>query len=387
MLVIAAKDLRQRARDRSAYLMGVVGPLALVFILNGTLGSVDDGGGFHFGVVDADGGELAAGFLSVLDEIEGDGVATIVTFDDQPALADGVDGGDVGAGFVIPAGFSDQARSGDSAEIIVIGDPGSVIAVDVAEAIATSFAAEIDYVTVAIGSMVASGQSVADVEELAAAAQAIERPVDLVTVEEAGRGADTASYFAVSLSVFFVFFTVQFGVLSLLEERETGTLNRLLMAPPSAGTVLVAKLLSSLVVGVASMVVLVAATSVVVGATWGNPVGVSILVLVGVLTALSVATLVGAVAKTAEQAGAYASIAAVVLGLLGGTFFPLSTAPGPLSVVSYLSPHRWLLEGFRDLSYGAPLADLGVNLAVLAGFIVVVGGTGLAISRKGLAPA
>ena len=125
MLVIAAKDLRQRARDRSAYLMGIVGPLALVVILNGTLGSVDDSGGFHFGVVDADGGELAASFISVLEGIEDDGAATIIPFADRSALAEAVADGEVAAGFVVPAGFSDQARAGGSPEIVIVGDPGS----------------------------------------------------------------------------------------------------------------------------------------------------------------------------------------------------------------------------------------------------------------------
>ncbi|MCP3990716.1 MAG: ABC transporter permease [Actinomycetia bacterium] len=386
MLVIAAKDLRQRSRDRSAYVMGIVGPLALVVILNGTLGSVEESTGFEFGVVNADGGEVAAEFVSALDAIEEDGIVEVTNLEDRAGLEQAVDDGDLRAGFVIPSGFSQQARSGDATEIIVVGDPGSAITVDVAEAIAATFASEIDYVTVAIASVAATGQPVDNIDELAAAAQTIERPVQIAAVEGSGRGSDPGSYFAVSLSVFFLFFTVQFGVLSLLEEREMGTLNRLLVAPLSTGTVLVAKLLSSLVIGAATMVVLVAATTVIVDATWGNLIGVSVLVLFGILTAMALATLVGAMARTTEQAGAYASIAAVVLGLLGGTFFPIDTAPGFLTVVSYASPHRWLLEGFRDLSYGAGVADLAPSLTILSGFIMVVGGAGLFMARRGLDP-
>ena len=76
--------------------------------------------------------------------------------------------------------------------------------------------------------------------------------------------------------------------------------------------------------------------------------------------------------------------AALVLGLLGGTFFPVSQAPGLLATVSYLSPHRWLLDGFRDVSYGAGIADLGLTLSVLGAFVVVVGGIGLASAGRGL---
>jgi ABC-2 type transport system permease protein len=385
MLTITGKDLRQRLRDRSAYIMGLVGPLALVVILNGTLGSVDENTGFALGVVNDDAGEIGAGFVAALDEIEAEGIAEVSDAADRAGLETLVDDGDVGAGFVVPAGFSDAIAAQQPAEVLVIGDPGAAITVQVAEAIATSFGHEIDYVSVAVASAVAAGAAT-DLPSLAGAAQAVEAPVRLAPVETEGRGYDAASYYAVSLSVFFAFFTVQFGVLSLMEERENGTLSRLLVAPIPTSSVLVAKLLSALVIGVGTMIVLVVATTVVVGAQWGNPIGVGALIVIGVLTAIALAMVVGAVARTAEQAGAYASIAAVVLGLLGGAFFPLNNAPGLLSLVSYASPHRWLLDGFRDLSYGAPLADVVPSTLPLIGFIVVLGGLGLALARRGLTP-
>lgn len=132
-------------------------------------------------------------------------------------------------------------------------------------------------------------------------------PIDLVSIESEGRGQDLSTYYAVSLSVLFLFFTVQFGVLSLVEEREGGTLDRILMAPIARSAVMVGKMMSSLFVGVLSMVVLVIATTLIGGAEWGDPVAVGVLILVGVMTAIAVAVLVAAVARSAEQAVAVAS--------------------------------------------------------------------------------
>ena len=42
ILVVAAKDVAQRSRDRSAFIMGLLAPLALALILGGTLGGADD---------------------------------------------------------------------------------------------------------------------------------------------------------------------------------------------------------------------------------------------------------------------------------------------------------------------------------------------------------
>lgn len=330
---------------------------------------------------------MADGFRTLLANVEDEGVVVITAARDRANLNSLVDAGDVAAGFHLDAGLSDAVQTGQPATIAVTGDPGSPVATDVAEAIARTFAAELDYVSLATASVLTAEGGAGDsdrVAELTAAALAQPPPIELVPIETAGRGVDLSSYYAVSLSVFFLFFTVQFGVLSLMEEREAGTLDRILVAPIARSAVMIGKTMSSLVIGVLSMIVLVVATTLLVGAEWGDPVAVGVLIMVGVAVAIALAALVAAVAKTAEHAVAYASAAALVLGLLGGTFFPISRAGRLLSAVSFASPHRWLLDGFREVSYGAGVGDLGLTLAVLGGFIAVVGGTGLAVAGRRL---
>ncbi len=387
VLVIAGKDLAQRSRDRSAYIMGVAGPLALALILSWTLGGVDDPDAFRFGLAVEDDGVAAEGFRDLMAGLETDGVLVVTPVDDRAGLDRLVEDGDVDAGIHLAAGFGDDVASVGPATITIVGDPGSPVATDVAEAVAGTFAAELEYVTLATTAVLQAGEGAPDparVDAVTAAALSQPSPVQLEAIETDGRGVDLSSYYAVSISVFFLFFSVQFGVLSLIEEREVGTLDRLLMAPMATWAVLIGKMLSSLVIGVLSMIVLVVATSVVVGAQWGDPVAVGVLLVAGVVVAIALAILVAAVARTAEQAVSYAAAAALVLGLLGGTFFPITRAGGLLSTVSLLSPHRWLLDGFRDVSFGAGLGDLGPTLAVLAGFTAAVGGVGLVSAKRGL---
>lgn len=387
IFVIAAKDVAQRSRDRSAWIMGIAGPLALALILSGTLGGADDPSAFELGLAVEDAGPVADGFGELLADLEAERVVAMTRAESRADLERLVDDGEVAAGFHLRAGFSDAVQSGGSSTITVVGDPGSPVATDVAEAIARTFAAELDYVSLATASVITAEGSAGDadrVAELTSAALAQPTPIDLVAIEAEGRGADLSSYYAVSLSVFFLFFTVQFGVLSLIEEREGGTLDRIVMAPIANSVVLIAKMMSSLVIGVLSMVVLVVATTLAVGAEWGQPIAVGVLIVVGVFVAIAVAALVAAVARTAEQAVAFASAAALVFGLLGGAFFPVSRAGGLLGKVSFLSPHRWLMDGFRDVSYGAGLSDLGSTLLVLGAFAAVVGGIGIVSAGRGL---
>jgi len=387
ILVVAAKDVAQRSRDRSAFIMGLIAPLALALILGSTIGGADNPAAFKLGVAVEDEGSVAEGFQQVLDALVADEVIEVTAALNRAELERLVDDGEVAAGFHIDIGFSDAVQSAEPATITVVGDPGSPVATEVAEAIADGFAADLHYVSLATTSVLISDGGAAGIdriEELTSAALAEPVPIDFVPTESDGRGQDLSTYYAVSISVFFLFFTVQFGVLSLVEEREGNTLDRILMAPIARPAVLVGKMMSSAFVGVVSMVVLVVATTLAGGARWGDPAAVGVLILVGVMVAIAVAVLVAGLARSAEQAVALASAAALVLGLLGGTFFPVSRADGLLSTLSYLSPHRWLLEAFRDVSFGAGVGDLGVTLAVLVGFTTLVGGIGLASTNRRL---
>jgi ABC-2 type transport system permease protein len=169
-----------------------------------------------------------------------------------------------------------------------------------------------------------------------------------------------------------MFFAVEFGVRGLLEEREEGTLSRLLVAPISPGSVIGGKALASLLVGLVSTSLLVIATTWLLGASWGEPIGVVLLVVGGVLAAVGVTALVSTLATTTAQAGAYVSVVAVVGGLLGGTFFPISQA-GLLGTIRFLSPQGWLMEGFQELAYGGGLADIAWPLT---GVLVIATVTG-----------
>ena len=97
--------------------------------------------------------------------------------------------------------------------------------------------------------------------------------------------------------------------------------------------------------------------------------GVAAIVVTAVFAGMGVQLMVTAFSRTDEQAGAFGSIVAVTLGLLGGTFFPLSQAPGLVASASYLTPHAWIMRGLGDLAGGsASFADVIPSLLALLAF-------------------
>lgn len=381
--LIAAKDLRQRIRDKSFLVFAVVLPLVLAFVFNLVLGGVANTSEvLRYKVFDADRGQLSVAFVQGLERTDAVDVSTAESADQAVGS---VESGAAAAAFLVPQGFSRDVMSGRPAELRVVGDVDTPLGVSVAQSIAGSYVAELRSVQLSVATAMADGTSRSP-SELAEAAVAVAAPIQLTDAAAARRELDMSTFFAAGMAVFFMFFAVQFGVSSLLDERRDGTLARLLAAPVPRLSILAGKLLTSLVVGVLSMTVLVVATSLLLGANWGAPLGVVLLVLTGVLAAIGVTAVVAGLARTAEQAGNWQAIVGVTLGTLGGVFFPVSQAGGLLASISWITPHRWFMRGLADLAGGGGAQAVLPSAGAMVLFAVVTGGVALLLLRRVVEP-
>ena len=377
---ITAKDLKERFRDRSAIMLAVVVPLGLAFILNLTLGPVTEQSfSTEIAIHDADGGPVAAGFDEMLAGVEAEGFVDITDVNSEAVARELVDDHSVSTAYLVPGGFSQAVAANEYAEIVVVVDPDQPIGSEVGKALANGFAAEVNSVRLSVATAVAMGAD--DPAGLVAGAQESRPTIVLADAFTEGRGYDFSSFYATGIAVFFMFFTVQFGVLSIIDERENGTMPRLLAAPISKQSILVGKLLASFLVGVASTVVLWLATTLLMGAEWGGSLIVVILIAAGVTAAMGLTAAVATFAKTAEQAGAITAFVVVVFGVLGGTFFPVSRISGTFSAISRMTPHFWLMDGFRRSSAGEGVADILPALGAILAFAIIFGSIGLIRSR------
>ena len=374
-LIIAWKDLRQRARDRSMFVIAFVVPLAMAFIFSRILGG-DDSITFKYAVVDQDGGAIARVFVEeVLASLEDSGLVKLTVADSLEEGRDLAEHGSVSATFILPPGFSSAVQRGQGTQIDVIGNVEAPIGTMVANSIAESFASEVTAVQASVATVLASGiGDPGDVAALAERAAAMPNPISLVDVSATEKKLDPKTFYAAGMAVFSLFFTVQFGISSLLDERREGTLSRLLAAPIPRWSIFAGKLTSSFVLGVVSMAVLAVATSLLLGAEWGDPVGVALLIVVGVLAAMAVMALIASFATTAEQAGNMGAMVAMVLGMVGGSFFRVAQAGGLIEQLSLLTPHAWFLRALGDLRGGGGVEDI---LPAIGAILVFAAATGV----------
>ncbi len=366
-LLILGKDLRLRLRDRSVLLFGVIVPLGLTVVFSLIFPEMDE---FELpaAVVDLDGGPIGAAFADeLLPELVAAEVVVEVPAADEAAARALLADGDISAAWILPEGMSDAVAAGRGARIEVLVNPDRALAAEVAQGVARGFATRIDEVTLAVATAAVSG---VPADQLEAVGQRAATSPPLVTIEPLvaqDAQLDPISYLAAGMAAFFVFFTVQYGVTGLLEERQQGTMPRLLAAPIPPASIQIGKAAGAFLLGVVSTTVLAVGSRLLLGASWGPPVGTAILIVALVIAATGLMAFVGSYARTAEQAGNLQSIVAVSLGMLGGVFFPIGA--GWLATVAAVSPHGWFLRGL-----GAQVAD-GDWRAVLpaAGAMVLFG--------------
>jgi ABC-2 type transport system permease protein len=370
-VTILLKDLRLRLRDRSVLLFGVVVPLGLTVLFSGIFPDLDELE-VVAAVVDEDGDELAVGFTQeLLPTLVEDGLVTLRDVSDREALDRAMEAGDLDAGWVIPAGFTDAVRSGETAEIEVLVNPDRMLSAEVARGVAGSYATRLSAVSLAVATTTIGGGAEltpAQLQRVIEQAATAAPMVALIGRQTDSRELDGISYLAAGMAAFFVFFTVQYGVTGMLEERKQGTMPRLLAAPIPPWSTQVGKALGAAVLGLVSLSVLAVASAFILGADWGPPGGVAVLIVALVVAAVGLMGLVGSFARTAEQAGNAQSIVAIVLGMTGGVFFPIPSESLLLRIASSASPHAWFLRGLGDATAAGEWSAAVPAAAAIAAF-------------------
>lgn len=384
VFVIAAKDLGQRLRDRSALVMGFVAPLIIATLMSLAFGSTQH---FHtdVAVVDHDRGTLATAFADLLGSDQLRDVVTVKSVPDEATARRRVDDGKLGAAFVIPAGFTADATAGRPTAISVISSVDTAIAGQVCASLADSFVAQVNADRLSVHTALAAGADPSRISVLAEAAGRRELPERAVAATTGTRAIDAISYFGPAMGIFFMLFGISFTARSFFIEQRDGTLDRMAAAPVSMWQIVAGKSLSLFGYGVASLTTMAVITSAVFGAYWGPPAAVAALIAAVVLAAVALTGLVIVLARTEQQAEGFSSIVVFGLVLLGGNFVFVSAAPSLLRKLSLLTPNGWALRGFVDLNSGAGAGSVLVPVLAILGFTAVIAAAAALLAGRVLA--
>lgn len=370
---LARYDLVQRVRDRSVVIFGVLVPLALITVFNLVFGDTDDVELRPIEVVASApaGDELGETLLQTLERVDLGDFDITVKREKGDRLREMVAAGEAHLGITVPDGFARDLRAGERPTVAAVQGDGreieSQIVLAILQGTLDQFAAAA--ATGAAATMV--GLSPAEVESAAQRAVTDRPDYALERGETSAEQLDAAGALVAGQSGLFLFFTVGFGVLGLVTERETGTLARLRSMPMPPILVVVAKALVSFLLGIVATSILLGVGGALFGVSFGSLPAVALLVVAATGAATSTMFLIARVAKTSEQAGVAQSIVAMVLGIAGGAFFPLQVS-GAIGTLLELNPVAAFIRGLGITAGGGGVTALGTPLAMLLGFALVM---------------
>lgn len=370
LLVMTASDLRQHVRDKSVIIFAVLVPLALMWVFNLTFGSMES---FELEPIDVAVSAPADDDLatSLVDTLTGlDALQVGLTQTDEEAARALVRDGEVALAIVVPEGFTQTVTSGREAVVSVVEGETAGIEAQVVETVVD---AVLDRINAGTRAATAGAMAGLAPEELAAVAQEAVHAAPAFTTTEGEASTEQLSFsgnLVAGQAGLFLLFTVGFGVLGLLTEREQGTLARLRSMPMRPGLIVGAKALTAYVLGVVATSVLLAVGSMFFGVGFGSAPAVAVLVLSVVAAGVSLVFVVARIARTAEQAQISQSILAMVLGMSAGAFFPI-VATGVLGEILDLNPIAAFMRGLGITSGGGGIADIGQPVAVMLAFAAV----------------
>jgi ABC-2 type transport system permease protein len=381
---ISRVELLRFLRERSNIFFVFVLPLALVIFIGLQFGG---GMGTQVGAVAGD-DDAAAELIERLDAADG---IEVVPIDDEDELRSLVSRGNLSGGVLIPDGYEDALRSGATFEIGFLGRPDAAAQSlrTVVDAVVADQAAISGAATLAAD---ATDQSVAD---LASLATQVRDGMPGVTVSTEAVGGDELMQELGALGQFdlgassqlflFVFLTSLASSAALIQTRQYGVATRMLSTPTRLPVILAGLAGGRFVVALFQALYIIVVTAVGFGVDWGDPLTTSVLVLLFCLVSTGAAMVLGSLFRNDSQASGAGVGLGLVFGALGGSMMALDFFPEGMLRIAMLTPHGWANTAMAEIvRRDAGIVDVATELAVLAGFAVVLLGAATVLLRRAL---
>jgi ABC-2 type transport system permease protein len=171
--------------------------------------------------------------------------------------------------------------------------------------------------------------------------------------------------------IFFSFYTGAYAMMSILQEAEEGTLERLFTTPTDRTTILAGKFLAVFITVIIQGAVLLIAGHYLFKINWGEPGSLTLSLLGQMFASVGLAVLLVSFIKTSKQAGPIFGGGLTMLGMISGLF----TANMKIDIFNMMgnfTPQGWVLKAWKLSIEGQPVSELIVPFVVLTVMGVVM---------------
>ncbi len=205
----------------------------------------------------------------------------------------------------------------------------------------------------------------------------------LVPVKEravVGENKDMVSFYAAAIGVMFLLFTTTGAAGSLLDEAESGTMDRVLSSRVTMTSLLGGKLTFNMLLAFAQLTLMFLWAHFIFKLDLHHH--VAGFIIMGLVTAFAVSAfglLLASICATRAQLGSLSTLLILVMSSIGGSMFPRFLMPVAMQKAGLFTINAWAIDGFTKVFWrDEPVSHLWPQVVVLLATGIVL----FAIARR-----
>lgn len=391
MIKIFKKDLKLFLKDKRSLVLTFLLPIILIslfaFAFGGIKSSTSKPKPVQLLVVDQDQSSYSKQIVAQFDSIKG---VEIHKMELKQAKDQVIKGNDIGV-FVFYKGFQDSVNAGHQFPVEILYDKAREMQMGMLQPLFINTlmkVAAVGRTSEAVAGFLSSAFPTMDPamndkiikevrRKLQTPVNAKSSGIQLKMTSIVGEKNDTNLYLIQAIAgvaIMMLMFSVSGLAAGMLDEKESGTLKRLLYSPLKPNAILVGKMATALVVSIAQL------TIMFVFSSWAFSLDLSKNLLALIMMMLSVAFAVSGVgiflasiARTRAQAQGLGTLVILTMSAIGGSMIPLFVMPAIMQKVAVVSVNYWGIQGFYDIFWrNLPTIEIVPRAIVLIGIGMVM---------------
>lgn len=169
-------------------------------------------------------------------------------------------------------------------------------------------------------------------------------------------------------SIYFISFTLVYGIANILKEKENNTWDRLLIFPMKRDKIILGNMIVTILIGFIQLFIIFGLGSLLfdlnILKNWLN---ISIILFFYLFTIISIGLFISTIVDTYAQLSTISPVILTSTAMIGGCMWPLEVVSSKIMLfLSNFVPQKWVLQGIRKtIVYNANLSEIFLELIII----------------------
>ena len=371
---IAKKDLLEFIRDRTRLVTFIIMPVFMLIMVGFIFPSQTSIKNVNIGIANQDGatGVKLVNVISGLELTPGTKAFKVKYYNNVSDIKNAIRSQQVNGGIYIPSNLDHDLAGGQQATVTIVQDQSnpqiSALATATLQKVVEGFGQSTS--APKIGVLLTKTKAGASQEAITA----ILTPIDTTLTGLFPGNTNYFEFVAPGIMCMVVLTAVLTGLgASVSRERESGTLDGILIAPVSRLSIILGKAAAQSIRGLAQGIIVLLLSVIFFGVRInGNVLLVLLILLLGIFSFVGMGILVSASAAEQETATQLLFMFQFPMLFLSGVFFPIQQMPQAMQYISKIIPLTYAISAMRKVMIlGGGLAAVSNDLIILIAFGVV----------------